>query len=145
MPTPFPPNASRILLRRGCRPKACAVTQQTYPQPIANPRQMPAPLAHLVEALVTPDNALQVAITRRNSPTIHPGHALLEGVRQVQAELEKRDSPFPQAFENKQPTTINSATPLSMAWGGLKALEKTMKQSFNCQLPNLPEVKCRPW
>jgi hypothetical protein len=113
MPTPFPPNASRILLRRGCRPKACAVIKQPYPELTARVGPILGQPTALTEARVTPDNPLQVAITRGNSPKIHLNQAVLEGARQVQAELKNatRPSPKPSKTNNQQPSIPRLPSP----------------------------------
>lgn len=93
---------------RGQALKLTAVIQQAYPQWIADPRQVPEPLAALIMALVERDNAVQQAVTRHNRLQVHLNQGLIEAVRQIQSELEKPGSSFPKTLENIQPTTINS-------------------------------------
>jgi hypothetical protein len=98
---------------RGQLLKLMGMIQQAYPEWIADPRQVPEPLAALFLALAERDNAIEQAISAPKVPKIHLNKAVIEKVQQTQAKLEKRGSPFPKDIENKQPTTINSPSPLS--------------------------------
>ena len=93
---------------RGQALKLMATIQQAHPDWIANPRQIPEPLAALIVALVERDNSVEEALTRRKPLQVHLNKGVIETTHQIQSELEKRGSPFPKTPENKQPTTINS-------------------------------------